>query len=36
MFLYPLFAAYITTKELLQDCPELEEDDIRAALLYAS
>jgi uncharacterized protein (DUF433 family) len=29
-------AAGITTKELLQDYPELEEDDIKAALLYAS
>lgn len=29
-------AAGITTKELLLDYPELEEDDIKAALLYAS
>jgi uncharacterized protein (DUF433 family) len=32
MFLYPILAAGITTKELLQDYPELEEDDIKAAL----
>ena len=29
-------AAGITTKELLQDYPELEEEDIKASLLYAS
>ena len=29
-------AAGVTAKELLQDYPELEEEDIKAALLYAS
>ncbi|MCG6534714.1 MAG: DUF433 domain-containing protein [Syntrophales bacterium LBB04] len=29
-------AAGVTTQDLLQDYPELEEDDIRASLLYAS
>jgi uncharacterized protein (DUF433 family) len=29
-------AAGVTTQDLLQDYPELEEDDIKASLLYAS
>ena len=29
-------AAGVTTQALLQDYPELEEDDIKASLLYAS
>ena len=29
-------AAGVTTQGLLQDYPELEEDDIKASLLYAS
>ena len=29
-------AAGVTTKELLKDYPELEEEDIKASLLYAS
>ncbi len=29
-------AAGISTKEILEDYPELEENDIKAALLYAS
>jgi uncharacterized protein (DUF433 family) len=29
-------AAGVTTQALLQDYPELEEDDIKACLLYAS
>ena len=29
-------AAGLTTKDLLEDYPELEEEDIKAALLYAS
>lgn len=29
-------AGGLSTKELLEDYPELEEEDIRAALLYAS
>jgi uncharacterized protein (DUF433 family) len=29
-------AAGVSAKELLQDYPELEEEDIKAALLYAS
>jgi uncharacterized protein (DUF433 family) len=29
-------AAGVTAQDLLQDYPELEEDDIKASLLYAS
>ena len=29
-------AAGVTTQDLLQDYPDLEEEDIRASLLYAS
>lgn len=29
-------AAGVSVKEILQDYPELEEEDIKAALLYAS
>ncbi len=29
-------AAGVTTKDLLEDYPELEEEDIRACLLYAA
>ena len=29
-------AAGVTTQDLLQDYPELEEEDIKASLLYAS
>jgi len=29
-------AAGVTTQDLLQNYPELEEDDIKASLLYAS
>ena len=29
-------AGGLTTKDLLEDYPELEEEDIKAALLYAS
>jgi uncharacterized protein (DUF433 family) len=29
-------AAGVTTQDLLRDYPELEEDDIKASLLYAS
>ncbi len=29
-------AAGVTTHDLLEDYPELEEDDIKASLLYAS
>ena len=29
-------AAGVTTQDLLQDYPELEEDDIKASLLYAT
>jgi uncharacterized protein (DUF433 family) len=29
-------AAGVTTQDLLQDYPDLEEDDIKASLLYAS
>ncbi len=29
-------AAGLSTKEILEDYPELEENDIKAALLYAS
>jgi uncharacterized protein (DUF433 family) len=29
-------AGGVTTKELLEDYPELDEEDIRTALLYAS
>jgi uncharacterized protein (DUF433 family) len=29
-------AAAVTTQDLLQDYPELEKDDIKASLIYAS
>jgi uncharacterized protein (DUF433 family) len=31
-----LFAAGISTKEILEELPDLEADDLKAALLYTS
>lgn len=31
-----LFAAGLTAEEILEDLPDLEADDLKAALLYAS
>lgn len=31
-----LFAAGLTTEEILEEMPDLETDDIKAALLYAA